>query len=383
MSDDLNLLVPSKAGKSNNLDFIRFFLAVSVLYCHSFVLYYGTEETVEPLWVASNRQMSIGTMAVNFFFIISGFLILQSWNYSNGFRDFMKKRILRIYPGFIAASLMSILVFGALGTADWFMPYGYWKIYYQNIHWPSIFGHLLDLGEPPVPWTLKYVPIAEAINGSLWTIKYEFMCYLVVPLLALAGLFRKKWIFVVLFLMAYTYQFFQTVYPSWDFLDWKEFPVVGKPDFMPRFLTYFFSGMLFYMFKDSIPKSKILFYFSLLVFALSVFAFKGLAATQPVFGAYVLFYIAFVQSYSLKNFSGSGDFSYGLYLYAWPVQQLVIVFFEKFLNVNLLFILAFIITVCFAYFSWNYIEKPFLRLKHSNQEKKDTISHKIFKWITS
>src|ERR1700709_1194251 len=91
------LLFPPHAGKSNNIDFIRFFLSVSVLYCHCFVLYYGTEETVEPLWVASGRQMSIGTLAVNFFFVISGFLIIQSWNFSKGFFDYIRKRILRIY----------------------------------------------------------------------------------------------------------------------------------------------------------------------------------------------------------------------------------------------------------------------------------------------
>jgi len=360
------LLFPDETTRINNLDFIRFILALSVLYCHCFVLYYGTEDTVEPLWVVSNKQLSLGTLSVNFFFTISGFLVLQSWNNSKGFGDYIRKRIIRIYPGFIVASLLCILVFAPLGTADWYMPWGYWKLYYQSLSVPKALLSVAELTQPWVPWTLKYVPIPEAINGSLWTIRYEFYCYLVVPLFALIGIYKKRLLVIFLFLIAYVYQGLQSYYNIYLF-GWQEFPIIGKPDFFPRFLTYFIVGMCFYCYKDVIPRSKTFLAISILMMVLSTVAFKGLALTQPIFGSYILFYLAFTTSISFKNFSRKGDFSYGLYMYAWPVQQLIILYMEKYLNLSLLFILTFIITMIFAYLSWHYIEQPFLSFKKRRQ----------------
>lgn len=367
MSEDASiaetkLLFPLEATRVNNLDFIRFMLALSVLYCHCFVLYYGTEDTVEPLWVLSSKQMSLGTFAVNFFFIISGFLVLQSWNYSKGLWDYLKKRIIRIYPGFIVASLFCICIFGPLGTADWFSPWGYWKLYYQNMHIGKALANMLQLTEPWVPWTLKHVPIPDTINGSLWTIRYEFFCYLIIPFFALLGLYKKKNLIITLFLLFFLGQALQDYY-NLSLFDWQEYPLIGKPDFLPRFLTYFLAGMCFYIYRDRIPRSRILLGFSIFIIVLSIVAFKALALTQPIFGAYILFYLAFTKTISFSNFSRKGDFSYGLYMYAWPIQQLTILYMEKYLDINLLFILSFIVTMFFAYASWHYIEKPFLSLK--------------------
>ena len=122
-----SLLFPKVGMKENNLDFIRFSLALLVLFCHCFVMYYGTEDTVEPLIIATHKQLSLGSLAVNYFFVISGFLIFQSWDKSHNFIDFLKKRILRIFPGFIVASILCLVLFAPLGTADFYMPWGYWK----------------------------------------------------------------------------------------------------------------------------------------------------------------------------------------------------------------------------------------------------------------
>lgn len=154
--------------KHNNLDFIRFFLATIVIWCHCYVIYYGTEETVEPLWVFSNRQMSIGTFAVNFFFILSGYLIVQSWENSANAWQYFKKRILRIYPGFIVVSFLCVFIIGPFGTADYFQPYGYWKEYYQKINYTSVILNAIFLEEVKVPWSFINIPMSNIINGSLW-----------------------------------------------------------------------------------------------------------------------------------------------------------------------------------------------------------------------
>lgn len=361
------LLFPKAGMRENNLDFIRFFLAIVVLFSHCYVLYYGTEETVEPLWVWSQRQSSLGSVAVNFFFMISGFLILQSWTKSNDIEDFLKKRAFRIFPGFIIASAMCLLVFAPLGTADFYMPFGYWKLYYEGVSISAFFKNILLLQEPSVPWTLKNVPITDSINAPLWTIRYEFICYLVVPILAFLGMYKNKLFMVALCVLSLVLYILQDYYMIYYF-NWKEFPVIGKPDFFPRFFTYFFAGMCYFNFKDVLPRSRRLFALSLIGVFVGVFFFKGLDIVLPLFGTYALFYVSFSQTITFKNFTKAGDFSYGIYVYAWPVQQLVIVYFEKYLNLSLMFILSVMFTIPLAWASWHFVEKPFLNFKKKKKE---------------
>jgi peptidoglycan/LPS O-acetylase OafA/YrhL len=113
--------------------------------------------------------------------------------------------------------------------------------------------------------------------------------------------------------------------------------------------------------------------------AASTLIFKGLIFTQPVFGSYILFYIAFSKAIPFQNFAARGDFSYGVYIYAWPVQQLLILFLQKHLNIGLLFTLTMMITLVLAYLSWHYIEKPFLKLK----DKKISMDLLTKKWPLS
>ncbi len=348
--------------KTNNLDFLRFFFATIVIYCHCYILYYGTEDTVEPLWVLSNGQMSIGTFAVNFFFILSGFLIYQSWENSTSAGSFLMKRFLRIYPGFIVASLLCLLVIGPFGTADFYTPAGYWTEYYQRIDWLKALTNLALLREVEVPWSFNNLPIANVVNGSLWTIRYEFYCYLLVVFFGSLKLFRFRWFNLGVFLVGwilYAMQEFFEVY----LYNWQELGIFGKPDFLPRFIVYFFSGILFFQFRQHIPRIRSLFYLSIFICFLSTWLFEGLLFTLPVFGSYAVFYLAFSMHFRLYKWSKAGDFSYGIYLYAWPVQQMLILFFEPYMNVWNLFSMATAITFILAFLSWKLVEKPCLRLK--------------------
>lgn len=348
--------------KHNNLDFIRFFLAILVIFCHCHILYYGTEETVEPLWVFSHGQMSIGTLAVNFFFVISGFLIYQSWKNSSSVGSYLKKRFLRIYPAFIVLCLLCVFLIGPFATADFFRPTGYWHEYYERINVWRMLRNLLFLKEVEVPWCFTNLPIANVMNGSLWTIGYEFMCYLLVAILGSLKLFRFKTITLGIFLVAlfvYALQEYFHIYLN----NWLDLSLAGKPDYYPRFLVYFFSGILFYQHRELIPRVRSLFFLSIFICILSAYYFKGLMFTLPTFGAYVVFYIAFSLHFRMYRWARFGDFSYGIYLYAWPVQQMLLLYFEPSMNVWNLFSLATLISVFLAALSWNLVEKPALSLK--------------------
>ena len=368
------LLIPKDTYRFNNLNFLRSLLALLVLWGHCFLIFYGTEEEVEPLYVWSDGQISLALFAVNFFFVISGFLILLSWEKRDNLWYFLKKRILRIYPAFIVVSLVCLFLFAPFGTSDFFQPIGYWKLYFQSIDWKLIPQNILLLNEPKAPWVFKNAPVSNTLNLPIWTIKFEFICYLMVPVLALVGLFRNKITSLVLFVSVYSLYVYQN-YTGQSFFGWKEYPVIGPADMIVQFFTFFCAGMVVYKYRQYIPRARWMLYVSIAITIISMLFLKGLVITLPVFGCYVLFYAAFARSYSLIGFSKWGDFSYGTYLYAWPIQQLMLLYFEKHMDVTLLFILSTSLTLCFAYLSWHYIEKPCLGLKDTSLWKKKSLQH--------
>ncbi|HTF81657.1 MAG TPA: hypothetical protein VL947_08025, partial [Cytophagales bacterium] len=206
------------------------------------------------------------------------------------------------------------------------------------------------------------VPFANSINASLRTIRYEFLCYLFIPLLHVCGVYRYKYALLLIFALSMTVLYFQD-HQGLMLYGWETFPFIGKPDYFPRFLTYFLAGMCFNQYKDSIPRSKSLLIISVIGISLGFFVFKGVNLVLPLMGTYMLFYVAFTEIFTLKNFGKYGDFSYGLYVYAWPVQQLIMLHLSQYLNINLFFILSVLITFPLAWLSWKYVEKPFLNKK--------------------
>ena len=175
--------------RRNNFDFLRFFFASLVILTHAYSLVTPSVIEREPLGLATGNRVSFGSLAVDCFFAISGFLITQSWLRTPQMRDYFKKRALRIYPGWTVALVFCVLVVGPILRPDHTLQLGS----------PATFGFLSqlvlhDAGQ------LKILPgIPGAINGSTWTIPFELMCYVMVAVLGFLGLFRKP-----LLLLAFT-----------------------------------------------------------------------------------------------------------------------------------------------------------------------------------
>src|SRR5215216_1081018 len=163
------VLYSQEIRRKNNFDFLRFILAVSVMFTHAFLIYEG-KDFFEPLYWLSNRQLTVGRLAVNFFFIISGFLVLQSWIYSKGIIDFLKKRILRIYPGFIMACLACAYFFGPLGTGTTSHPFAGFKTYVSEVNFRYVVYTTAHLLPPFIPDTFLSLPMSNDVNVSIWTI---------------------------------------------------------------------------------------------------------------------------------------------------------------------------------------------------------------------
>lgn len=354
---DMNILLGDVSrGRENNIDFLRFFLAVVVIFSHSYPLLWGSNDR-EPLSLATGGQRTGGELAVDGFFILSGFLIARSWVSSRGLGDYLRRRALRIYPGFLAAISFSGLIAAPLlrdGAA------AYWGAF----SWRDFLLRGINLE--------FYTPSSgPPANGSLWSIRYEFMCYLAVAALGLCGLMSRRGLVALGWLLCeglYACQIYFHLEMYGSRLSW----LYCFPGLWPRLMSDFLAGVLFYCYRDRIVLS----WPSLLGAATGLFtlgvavpSLRPLPLAVPVLGAYVLFFAAYFPAGRLRHFASRGDLSYGLYLYAFPLQQLLIRAFRPLLHPLTLSPLALGVTALFAALSWRFVESPFLRLKRSTRPR--------------
>ena len=345
--------------RRNNFDFLRFFFASLVIFSHSYLLLTPDGNQIEPLSRATHMKMNFGSLAVAGFFAISGFLITQSWQRAPRLGDFSKKRALRIYPGWVVALLFCVLVAPVLRLP-----------------------HSLALGDPATyrffdqlllhnSGVVKVLPGAGLPDGSTWTIPFEILCYGLVAALGLLGLFRRRVpvLALTVALLVFINWPSRTLLPTFgptvpDF----HLPYLGWLRCLPLFITYFLSGALFFLFRDRIPHSPWLLAAAALLVGLTLgdLPLAGLFfVVLPTAGFYALFYLAFLPLGGLHAWARRGDFSYGIYLYAYPIQRLLIL--EQFRGYHLspliLFLAAWVLACLAAVLSWRLIERPALRLK--------------------
>lgn len=335
----------------NNFDFLRFFLASCVVFTHSFNLLYG--DNTDPLGVATRGAMGLGGEAVNFFFIISGFLITKSWLSRPEPGAFLRKRILRIYPAFIVVVFLCVFLVGPLGAESA-------AAYFGNLDYLRFLTDTPRLKLQHLPPTFTDNPMPGMVNGSLWTIRYEFLCYLAVAVLGLAAAFRHRVVVLALFLLALGLFVWRGVLAE----SGQQLPyLLDRLGQWPRLLSCFLAGMAFYLYRQRIPFDARLFLAALLLFFVAAFQLRLAALATPLFGAYVVLYLAFSQGLKLQGFGKYGDFSYGIYLYSFPLQQLLSLYLGEMLNGMTMFMLSLGGSVALAALSWHYVEKPCLRLK--------------------
>ena len=323
-------------------------LALSVIYTHTFVI---TALPAGPdiFTAITHGHLYIAAVGVDFFFLISGFLITASWLQHANLSTFLLNRILRIYPAFIVVSLLSALILGPLGAAD---PSAYWAAFRPF----AFLSGVLSLAQLAVPSTFQSSPYPNELNGSLWTIKIEFEYYLVVAVFGVLGLLRRRWIalaVLVVLLVAFALRDF---WPA----------SAARFDQHVRFGTFFLAGMCFYLYRDVVRHSLAMFLVSLVLAAAALFFTPAASAGLAVFGGYCLLYIAFAPWLRLHHFARRADLSYGVYLYAWPVELVLVRFMApSAINPYVLFGLVCVLTCGVAALSWACIEGPALRLKRA------------------
>jgi peptidoglycan/LPS O-acetylase OafA/YrhL len=327
------------AGGKNNFDAIRLFAAVGVIFSHAYPATQGSNAR-EPLYIFSGAQVTIGEVCVAIFFIVSGYLITQSFLRSRSVIEYFAHRLLRIVPALAVMTLLTCLILGPIITTA--TQKAYWSSY---MTWRYLGNALVYPGAQRLLGVFELNKYPYVTNASIWTLSYEFSCYILVAALGL--LYHRKFltgstVFVVaLFTIFGTY--------------------ISFPIFL-IFFGYFFAGAAAFCLRNLIPLDRRIFALSVIVIYLAAALGVGLKACLCVFGAYIVFFVTYSDRLRVHEISRYGDFSYGVYLYAWPVQQLMV--FDgstPFTN----FLLSIPFVFCFAYLSWKFVEYPCLSKKIS------------------
>jgi peptidoglycan/LPS O-acetylase OafA/YrhL len=320
-----------------------------VLLSHAFELVDGNRG--RELLTQVFHTLSFGELAVDGFFIISGYLILQSWLHGPEIVGFLRKRILRIYPAFIVAVIVSVLVFGPYATTS--------KFYFHLLDHEALLRSTIRLMPPevPRPFTKMHYPL---LNGAMWTIAYEFRCYVLVALLGLLGLANRAWVW--LGIGAVSLALF-TVLPTGTQLrlPWSEL-LIGDPVPAVRFISLFCSGALLFLWREKLPVSPIVVVGAGLVLVAGMFSPILAPIVLCSAGAYLLWVFAFAEIPPLRFFQTAPDISYGTYLYGWPIEELLIQYHPDW-TPWVVFVAATALCYALGWVSWTFIEKPALRFK--------------------
>lgn len=330
------------ASRHNNFDALRLVAAISVIFSHSFLIAQGTGAN-EWLNLLTGNQCMLGLAGVFVFFAISGFLVTQSFEQTHGPLRYLIKRCLRIFPAYIVVLVLSAFVLAPLVTTLPLTEYFRRPEPYHYVLDNAVFS--LKVHELPGVMFVKNA-VGLEVNGSLWSLGYEFEMYLMVLVLGLLRLINWP---ICLALLA-----LGTACIHFDALNF-----LGGWGWL---LGFFAAGMTLYKLRDS----------GIFDGRVALLAAAGLVVSVPlgqfillfpVFGCYLALYLALHPGIPVIPATRFGDLSYGLYIYGWPSQQTVIWLMRGHAAWWQLFILSTLMAAALAFLSWHLVEKRALRLK--------------------
>lgn len=342
--------------KNNAFDFVRLLFAFFVVYAHSRYLY-GAPDIFH--WEDSHfSNLHAGSIGVWGFFAISGFLVATSFLKSNSIADFLTKRFKRIFPGFWCSLLVCALLFAPL----WYFIKIGTLTNFIDINGLYIWKFLVTNMDATIQTQSIGSLVSDSINGPYWTIRHEINCYVILAIfLSLTKFSHAVQRYGLLYLtcllscirLLFNYNAnFAFAYPQW----------FGDEKFL-LFLVIFLWGATLSLYKEHIKPNWMS---AFLAFGLLIIATEAdfLPFVFPLCFSYLIICLCFILP--IRNIGERfGDFSYGIYLYHWPVRlTLQILGFQQKLGLWPFIALNVVCTLPLAYMSWTYVERRFLRHKH-------------------
>jgi peptidoglycan/LPS O-acetylase OafA/YrhL len=308
----------------NSFDLLRLLAAVAVIWHHTPIL---AGRPAQRLFATDFGELGVGV-----FFVVSGYLVTASWRRTPDIRRFLAKRLLRIEPALVVSVAVTALVLGAfattLTTADYLRTPQVWLYVLRNA--------LLYPVTYVLPGVFAHNPLPDQVNGSLWTLRLEFTCYLGVAALGLAGWLNRRTVAALALLAGTVFVVLHVVRP-----DLQADDLLRRADIAAMFGFLFLAGAFLSLRDKPVPAWAALVAAPLLVTPLWIF---GLPAAVIALG-------------SLRSVRPPADISYGLYIYAFPLQQILAS------AGHLSFVASVAATLPFAIASAYLVERPALRLK--------------------
>jgi peptidoglycan/LPS O-acetylase OafA/YrhL len=336
--------IPSPA-RNRNLDLIRLIAAILVMFSHSYPL--AGRAIEEPfLWTFGHTG---GDIALCTFFVISGYLIAASYIRSQSALEYAWKRCLRIFPALFFAVIFSIILGAFLTPLDL-------RDYITHEQTRAYLGNMVLSIQYNLPLVFAENPFPHAVNGSLWTLPVEVFMYAMVLLLGLAGILSAGFSALAAGLCILGVFALRNLDLGGPHI------VLGAAELSValRLAACFFIGATLYFHKDRIRYHGGIALIFLAIIFLAKFTPPSLYLYTLLL-PYIILYVAQVEIPWVERITRHGDFSYGIYIYAFPVQQLVVHWWRNDISVALLFMISFAITLPIAILSWKLVEEPALR----------------------
>ncbi len=337
--------VRETGGRSSGFDYLRVSLAVSVICVHSTSTSYGPKAYL-AIW--HGPQNIFCNMILPMFFALSGFLVAGSLERCPTLVSFYGLRILRIVPALAVEVMLSAIIFGPILSSFDLRSYFTGREFY--LYFFNIVGYIHYL----LPGVFIHNPRPFTVNSQLWTVPFELQCYLALGGLGAIGIVGKRRLLGVIVIVGQCLWALAALKRGHD----SEFDGASGPLLILSFLV----GVLFFLYRDKIILNKVTFALSLICCALSIALLPHGTYYVPVPATYATVYIGLLNPRKIK-YLFSGDYSYGLYLYGFPIQQAFASLgpwtHHWYLNIAVCLPAAFLV----AYFSWNLVEKPTLALR--------------------
>lgn len=329
-------------NRHNNFGTLRLAFASLVIASHTPEMLDGnrSRELVNMLF----GTMTFGSLAVSGFFLISGFLITRSMAEGRSLLSFSARRIGRIVPGFMVAFWLSLLVMGPFVTPE--------PVFTSHV----LLSNIVLAAKLDMPWAPGVFPSNHyhALNGAMWTIAWEFLCYIGIAILGTIGLLKARFRWLILagvVAMMIVHAVWTAIPTIWN--------TEGDLRNLVRFSAVFGAGAAFYLFRDKVKYTH-------RGAALAAVALFGLMFLKPlaepalaIFGGYLIFWFAFAVK-QLRLSRVRNDLSYGIYLYGWPVGQLLIWAWPQG-NPWLLGFATLVGAAVLGFLSWKLVEQPSMK----------------------
>jgi peptidoglycan/LPS O-acetylase OafA/YrhL len=329
--------------RRNSLDLLRLSFALLVAVAHGI----NIQTSEQPRWGLS----TLGDFGLDGFFILSGFLVTRSWMTLDSLPRFAWHRFLRIMPGFWACLLVVALVVAPLAAAlQGLSP----AVAFSGD--PSALRYVLGnaglvILQYDIAGILADNPSPDSFNGSLWTLAFEAFCYVIVGVLGAVGLLRRRPVVVPAI---------AAVLAVLTILQEAGVPALVN-DRLLRLVFVFVLGAAAHLYAHRIPMRADLAAASAVVFLVSVALFEDyrVLGAVPLAYAFLWFGTCFPWPWSMR-----ADLSYGMYIYHWPVLQLLVLTDLRAAPTPVFVAVGLAVTVLPAIASWYLVEKPALRHKH-------------------